>query len=112
MDTSKYIKKCPRCNTDIVPKRCAGTSTKIYAGITGFCGGVIGFSLGGPVGAAAGAALGYYFNKKAAMAIDDDYNMEQLFRFKCPKCGCEWKEKIHTNDHPEDASIILNTRPI
>lgn len=108
MDTSKYIKKCPQCGTDIEPKRIATMSNKIFAGITGVCGGFIGFFLGGPAGAAAGATLGYCANKKVAMAMDDDYNTEQWFKFKCPKCGNEWKERIHTNDHPDDPTPLMN----
>ena len=108
MDTSKYKKKCPRCRTVIEPKRYATTGTKILAGFLGAGGAVLGFCFGGPVGAAAGGALGYYANKKAIMAVEDDCDQNQWFKFKCPKCGCNWKEKIHTNDHPDDNSWIAN----
>lgn len=27
---------------------------------------------------------------------------------KCPRCGCEWKEIIHTNDDPDDPSGMAN----
>lgn len=41
MDTSKYIKKCPRCGTDIEPKRHATWGVHALAGVAGVCGGVI-----------------------------------------------------------------------
>ena len=56
MDTSKYIKKCPRCGTDIEPKRHASWGVHALAGVAGVCGGVIGFTFGVPVGRAGGAA--------------------------------------------------------
>ena len=58
MDTSKYIKKCPRCGTEIEPERSATTGDKIYGGITGASGTIIGFSFGGPIGAAQGGGKG------------------------------------------------------
>lgn len=108
MDTSKYIKKCPRCGTEIEPERYATVGDKILAGFFGFCGGVVGFGLGGPVGAAAGAAAGYYGGKATVMSIENDHDQNQWFKFKCPKCGIEWKEKIHTNDDPDDPSWLMN----
>lgn len=104
MDTSKYKKKCPRCGTEIDPERYATVGDKVLAGVFGFCGGVVGFGLGGP----AGAAAGYYGGKATVMSIENDHDMNQWFKFKCPKCGCEWKEKIHTNDHPDDPSWLMN----
>lgn len=50
MDTTKYIKPCPRCGTDIEPKRHASWGVHALAGVAGVCGGVIGFAFGGPVG--------------------------------------------------------------
>lgn len=108
MNLSDYKKKCPRCGTEIEPDRCASTGTKVIAGIMGACGGLIGFGLGGPVGAAAGAAAGYYGGKKTVMSIEDDHDENQLFQNKCPHCGCNWNEKIHTNDHPDDPSWLGN----
>ena len=108
MDTSKYIKKCPRCGTDIEPKRYATTGTKLLAGFMGLCGGIVGFGIGGPVGAAVGATIGYFGNKVTIMSIENSHEEDQWFKFKCPKCGCEWKEKIHTNDNPDDPSWLAN----
>ena len=108
MDTSKYVKKCPRCGTKIEPERTATTGDKVYGGITGASGAAIGFSFGGPIGAAIGAAAGYLIGKATIMSIENDHDMEQWFKFKCPKCGIEWKEKIHTNDDPDDPSWLRN----
>lgn len=108
MDTSKYIKKCPRCGTDIEPERYATTGDKVYGGITGASGAAIGLSFGGPIGAVIGAAAGYLIGKATIMSIENDHDMEQWFKFKCPKCGIEWKEKIHTNDDPDDPSWLMN----
>lgn len=108
MDTTKFIKKCPRCGTEIEPERTATTGDKVYGGITGTSGAVLGFSFGGPIGAAIGGVVGYYIGKKTIMAIEDDHDENQWFKYKCPKCGCEWKEKIHTNDHPDDPRWLMN----
>lgn len=108
MDTSKYIKKCPRCGTDIEPDRYATTVDKIMGGVTGVSGAAIGFAVGGPIGAAVGAAVGYWGGKASMLSIEDDHDMTQWFKYKCPNCGCNWKEKIHTNDHPDDTSWIAN----
>ena len=108
MDTSQYIKKCPRCGTEIEPERYATTGDKILAGIIGAGGAVAGFALGGPIGATIGAAGGYAAGKKTVMSIEDDSDQSQWFIYKCPDCGCEWKEKIHTNDDPDDSSWIAN----
>ena len=56
MDTSPYIKNCPKCGTEIEPERYATTGDKILAGIIGAGGAVAGFALGGPIGATIGAA--------------------------------------------------------
>lgn len=108
MDTSKYIKKCPRCNTNIEPTRYATVGDKILAGIMGTCGAVVGLGLGGPWGAAAGAAAGYYGGKSTILSIKDDHDQNQWFKYKCPQCDIEWKEKIHTNDNPDDSSWLRN----
>lgn len=108
MDTSNLIKKCPRCGTEIEPERCATTGDKVFGGVTGAGGAAIGFCLGGPVGALIGAAAGYYGGKKTVMSIEDDHDENQWFQYKCPKCGCKWKEKIHTNDNLDDSSWIGN----
>lgn len=108
VNTSKLIKKCPRCHTDIEPERYATTGDKVLAGFYGACAAVLGFSIGGPVGAVAGATAGYYGSMKTIMSIEDDHDKEQWFKYVCPKCGIEWKEEIHTNDHPDDPSWISN----
>ena len=104
MDTSNLKKKCPRCNTEIEPKRYATAGDEAFSGLCGAGGAAIGFTLGGPVGAVIGAAVCYFGNKKAVMSIKDHHDKSQWFKYKCPKCGCQWKEKIHTNDDPEDPS--------
>lgn len=109
MDTSKYIKPCPRCGTSIEPKRHASWGVHVLAGVAGVCGGVIGFAFGGPVGGAGGAAATYAIAKHNIMSIEDDHDENQWFKYKCPKCGCNWKEKIHTNDHPDDPSWLINS---
>lgn len=108
MDKSKYKKKCPRCDTNIEPQRYATIGDKILGGVFGFCGAVVGLGLGGPWGAAAGAAAGYYGGKATVLSIENDHDQNQWFKYKCPKCGCEWKEKIHTNDDPDDPSWLMN----
>lgn len=109
MDTTKYIKKCPRCGTDIEPKRCATLGDKLWGGVTSVCAGFIGLAFGGPWGGAAGAALGYKIGKHNMMTISDDYEHSQLFKYECPKCGTNWKEEIHTNDHPDDIGPLANS---
>lgn len=42
MDTSKYIKKCPRCGTEIEPKRYATKGDKAFGGVTAVSGALIG----------------------------------------------------------------------
>lgn len=106
MDTCYFKKKCPRCNTEIEPKRIATAGDEAFSGMCGAGGAAIGFTLGGPVGAIVGAAVSYFGNKKAIMSIKDHHDKSQWFKYKCPKCGCQWKEKIHTNDDPEDPSWI------
>lgn len=54
MDKSIYIKKCPRCGTEIEPEQSATTGDNIYGGITGASGAVIGYSFDGSVGASQG----------------------------------------------------------
>lgn len=109
MDTSKYIKKCPRCGTDIEPKRHASWGVHVLAGVAGVCGGVIGFAFGGPVGGAGGAAATYAIAKHNIMGVEDDHDENQWFKYKCPKCGTNGKEKIHTNDHPDDIGPLVNS---
>ena len=108
MDTSKYIKKCPRCGTDIEPERCATLGDKIWGGVSAVSGAVIGLVCGGPVGGAIGAFTGYKLEKHTMMSCEDDYNEKQWFKYKCPNCGTNWKEKIHTNDNPDDISPLIN----
>lgn len=109
MDTSKYIKKCPRCGEEIEPERCATLGDKIMGGVVGTCGAVIGAFFGGPLGGAGGAAAGYELGKHSMMSISDDHDENQWFKYKCPNCGTNWKEKIHTNDHPDDIGPLVNS---
>ena len=109
MDTSKYIKKCPRCGTEIEPKRHATWEVHALAGVAGICGGVIGLSFGGLLGGAGGAAATYAIAKNNIMSIEDDHDQNQWFKYKCPNCGHNWKEKIHTNDDPDDPSWLANS---
>lgn len=108
VDTSQYIKKCPKCNIDIEPVRAASTSTKALAGVMGGAGALLGFALGGPVGAVIGGAAGYAANKANLMDIEDTHDHTQCYEYKCPQCGHSWKEKIHTNDNPGDPSWLGN----
>lgn len=110
MDTSKYIKKCPRCGTEIEPDRYATTGDKAFGGMTAASGAAIGFTFGGPIGGAIGGVAGYFVGRETIMAIENDHDMDQWFKYKCPNpdCGCEWKEKIHTNDNPDDPSWMMN----
>lgn len=109
MDTSKHIKPCPRCGEDIEPARCATLGDKIMGGFCAVGGALIGATFGGPLGGAGGAAAGYELGKHGMMSISDDYSEEQWFKYKCRKCGCNWKEKIHTNDHPDDIGPLVNS---
>lgn len=34
MDTKKYIKKCPKCGTEIEPQRCASAGDNAVGGVT------------------------------------------------------------------------------
>lgn len=106
MDTSKYIKKCPKCHADIEPVRHATGGDKAIGGITSLSGATIGFGFGGPIGAAIGAVIGYHLGKQAMLDIEDEHDQNQWFRYKCPNGCCEWKEKIHTNDHPDDPTWL------
>ena len=108
MDTRKYKKRCSRCGTIVEPDRYATIIDKILGGIIGFCGCVIGFCIGGPIGAVILAVVGYFVGLMTIMSIENDHDMNQWFKFKCPNCGCEWKEKIHTNDDPDDPSWMAN----
>lgn len=76
MDTNKYIKECPRCNTAIEPEIFATLGDKVLAGVFGTCATVIGFGFDGPLGAAR-AATGYVGGKAMVMSIEDDYDMNQ-----------------------------------
>lgn len=106
--TSQYIKKCPKCGTEIEPVRSASTSTKVLAGLMSGGGVVIGATFGGPVGAVIGGVLGYVANKVTIMDIEDTHDHSQCYKYKCPNCGHSWKENIETNDNPEDPSWIGN----
>ncbi len=108
MDTSKYIKECPRCHTDIEPSRYATGFDKAMAGTTGVGGAAIGLALFGPIGGIIGGILGYRGGKKAMLSIEDDHEEDQWFKYKCPHCGCEWKEEIHTNDNPQDTTWLTH----
>ena len=108
MDTSQYIKKCPRCGTEIEPERYATTGDKALSGVMAASGAAAGFAIGGPVGAIIGGVVGYFGGKKAIMSLEDDCQETQWFIYKCPNCGCEWKERIHTNDDPDDPSWLGN----
>lgn len=108
MDTTKLIKKCPRCGTEIEPNRYATKGDKAIGGITALSGAAVGFAFGGPIGAAIGGTIGYFGGKAGMMSIEDDHDMQQWFKYKCPKCGINWKEKIHTNDNPEDTRWLSN----
>jgi predicted RNA-binding Zn-ribbon protein involved in translation (DUF1610 family) len=108
MDTSKYIIKCPQCGAEIEPERCASTGDKVLGGVTGISGAAIGFGLGGPVGALIGAGIGYFAGKKTVMSIEDDHDTNHWFKYKCPNCSYERKEKIQSNDDPDDPSWIGN----
>lgn len=109
MDTSKYKKKCPRCGTDIEPERYATKGDKAFGGVTAVSGALIGATFGGPIGAGIGAIAGYFAGKATIMSIENDHDMDQWFKYKCLKCGCNWKEKIHTNDDPDDPSWMMNS---
>ena len=105
---SEFTKKCPRCGTEIEPKRHATKGDKAYGVVTAMSGALIGGTFGGPIGAGVGAVVGYFAGKATIMSIEDDHDMRQWYKYKCPKCGCEWKEKLHTNDHPDDSRWISN----
>lgn len=107
MDTSKYIKKCPRCGRSIEPERCATIFDKLFGCLIGFCIGFLGL-MGGPIVAIICAVVGYFMGLITIMSIEDDHDMNQWFKYKCPKCGYERKEKIHTNDDPDDPSWLAN----
>lgn len=111
MDTKKYIKKCPKCGTEIEPQRCASAGDNALGGVTAASAAAIGFVLGGPVGGVIGAAVGFFGGRASVMAIENDHDENHLFKYVCPKCGCNWKEKIHTNDHPDDPGKILTGTP-
>ena len=110
MDTSKYIKRCPRCGTDIEPDRYATKGDKAFGGVTSVSGALIGATFGGPVGATIGGVAGYFAGKATIMSIENDHDMNQSFKYKCPnsKCGCEWKEIFHINDDSDDTSWMQN----
>lgn len=108
MDTSKYKKKCPRCGAEIEPERYATKGNKAFGGVTAVSGALIGAAFGGPIGAGIGAIAGYFAGKATIMSIENDHDMNQWFKYKCPKCECNWKEKIHTNDDPDDPSWMMN----
>lgn len=107
VDTSKYIKKCPKCDVDIKPIRTASTSTKALAGVMGGAGALVGFGLGGPIGAVIGGTVGYVANKANLMDMEDSHDHTQCYEYKCPKCGLSWKENIETNDDPDDPSWMM-----
>lgn len=108
MDTSKYKKKCPRCGEEIEPERYATKGDKAFGGVTAVSGALIGATFGGPIGAGIGAIAGYFAGKATIMSIENDHDMNQWFKYKCPKCECNWKEKIHTNDDPDGPSWMMN----
>ena len=77
MDTSKYIKKCPRCGEDIEPERCATLGDKIMGGICAVSVGIFGAAFGGPLGGAGGLVARYELGKHRMMSISDDYEKKQ-----------------------------------
>lgn len=79
MDTIHLKKNCPRCNTEIEPKRYATTGDKALSGVFGAAGAAVGFALGEPIGAVIGVAVSYFGNKKATMTIEDDHDQSQWF---------------------------------
>ena len=54
---------------------------------------------------------GFFGGRASVMGIENDHDENHLFKYVCPKCGCNWKEKIHTNDHPDDPGNILTGSP-
>lgn len=111
MDTQKLIKQCPRCGTPIEPSRSATALDHGIGGVGAVSCGIIGLELGGPIGGIIGAAIGYAAGKSANMSNADIHNSKQWYKYKCPKCGTNWKEKIHTNDNPEPIDHPLNGIP-
>ena len=107
--TNSFVKKCPRCGAEITAERCATAGDRIIGGTVGASGALVGFALGGPIGAIIGGTIGYFGGKESMMSIEDDHDMSQWYRFKCPNCDYECKEKIHTNDSPDDPSVLHNT---
>ena len=87
--------------------RHATTSTYVLSGIMGGAGAVVGFGLGGPIGAIVGGILSYAVNKRVVMSHEDSYNRYQSFKFKCSNCGHEWTQKLEGNEHPDDASMLI-----
>jgi len=61
--------KCLQCGMEIKPNGGVTTGTKLFVGLVGFSGGVVGFVWGYPAGTAS-EALGYYGNKKNIMSIE------------------------------------------
>lgn len=56
------------------------TGTKLFVGLVGFSGGVVGFVWGYPAGTAS-EALGYYGNKKNIMSIEKKSDQNQWFKY-------------------------------
>ena len=79
-------------------KRCATKGDKAFGGMTVVSGALIGAICNFPIGAGIGAIAGYFAGKATIMSIENSHDLNQWFKYKCPnfKCGCEWKEKIHT----------------
>lgn len=57
-----------------------------------------------------GQVCSYRGKATTIISIENDHNMNQWYKYKCPKpkCGCEWKEKIHNNDGSDNLCWIVN----
>ena len=88
MDTKKYIKKCPKCGIEIEPQRCALAENNTLGSFVAASAAAVGFALGDTVGGLIGAAVGFFGGRASVMAIENDHDEIHLFKYVCPKFGC------------------------
>ena len=89
MDTSKYIKKCPRCSTEIEPERYATKGDKAFGGVTAVSGALIGATFVGPIGAGIDAIAGNFAGKSTIMTIENDHDMNQWLSSNVPNAAVQ-----------------------
>lgn len=84
MDTSKYIKKYPQHGMGFESDRYSTKVDKGFGGKTAVSRALIRVTFGNPVEAGIETIVGYFADKVAIMSIENNHDMNQWFKYKCP----------------------------